>query len=119
LPFSFSKDDDLMTVRAKFRVKENKQPIAGQSSITLEPVTGGSEENDSFFKYTPGGKILLEVVNPAAAEQFVVGADFYVDFTPASIPEAATPEASPPAAETNPPAGETPPAATETPAPQS
>ena len=50
---------------------------------TLHPVTSGSEENDKFFKWTPGGAISLQIVNPEAAKEFQVGKSFYVDFTPA------------------------------------
>lgn len=77
-----------MGVRAKFRVSEVKDSEYDSDEnrgkeITLYPVTGGSGENESFFKYTPAGHITLSIVNPAAAEQFTEGAEFYVDFTPA------------------------------------
>ncbi|TAN12917.1 MAG: hypothetical protein EPN34_03065 [Burkholderiaceae bacterium] len=70
-----------MTVRAKFRCDSTKPSDSG-NVIVLTPVTGGSSENDSFFRYTPGGLIQLSVVNDAAAAQFVLGAEYYVDFTP-------------------------------------
>lgn len=56
-------------------------------SVLLDPVYSGSEENKEFFKYTPGGSIYLNVVNPPALEQFKQGAEYYVDFTPAPAPE--------------------------------
>ncbi len=75
-------------VRAKFTVtsvepngatdEENKG-----STVTLLPVVGGSPENDSFYKWTPGGEISLSTINEVAAAQFEVGKEFYVDFTPA------------------------------------
>lgn len=71
-----------MAVRAKFKVT-NIEPNSGAVSITLFPVTDGSEENKEFFKWTPGGQINLGCCNPAATEQFEVGQEFYVDFTPA------------------------------------
>jgi hypothetical protein len=72
-----------MSVRAKFRVVSNEQ--SGETvSIRLSPVQSGSEENKEFFKYTPGGEIHLSVVNPAASEQFKIGEEMYVDFTPAT-----------------------------------
>lgn len=76
-----------MSVRAKFYVQDNvHNGSEGENAgnvITLNPVTGISEENKSFFKWTPGGQIQLSTINPQAAEQFVVGKEFYVDFTPA------------------------------------
>lgn len=70
-----------MTVRAKFRCLAVEQQTEGKV-ITLHPVTGGSPENESFYRYTPWGEIKLGTVNEAAAEQFVPGAEYYVDFTP-------------------------------------
>ncbi len=76
-----------MKVRAKFLCTGNGKvgysPEGVTSNITLQPVTGNSEENKDFFRWTPGGKIELSVVNPATAEQFEVGKEYYVDFTPA------------------------------------
>jgi hypothetical protein len=71
-----------MAVRAKFVVKHVTNYKDG-ASILLEPVTGGSQENDQFFKYTPGGKVELSTINPEAAKQFVPGQAMYLDFTPA------------------------------------
>lgn len=73
-------------VRAKFKCVlirgAEARPDEG-SKIVLEPVTSGSPENESFFKYTPGGKIELTVVNPEAVKQFKEGEEYYVDFLPA------------------------------------
>lgn len=71
--------------RAKFKVESityregNPEPVA---SVVLNPVTGGSEENKSFFKWSPAGKIELHTINPEV--KFEVGKEYYVDFTPAS-----------------------------------
>lgn len=69
-------------VRAKFRVGLN-EPAADGARIILSPVTSGSKENEEFFKWTPWGTIEIGTINPAAAEQFKVGDEFYVDFTKA------------------------------------
>lgn len=69
-------------VRAKFKVTELTQTEYGER-IKLQPVTGGSPENESFFKWTPSGQIEIGTVNPDAAKEFEVGTEFYVDFTPA------------------------------------
>jgi hypothetical protein len=76
-------------VRAKFRVNNiadtNGNPADGKT-ITLSAVTSanGNAENAEFFKYTPAGDIVMQTVNPAAAEQFEIGKEYYVDFTPAN-----------------------------------
>lgn len=73
-------------VRAKFRCVSVRvgEGEHAQAEIRLEPVTSGSDENKSFFKYTPSGRVELGVVNPAAAAQFQEGREYYVDFTPAA-----------------------------------
>lgn len=68
-------------VRAKFKVTTNH--LTGETAqIILEPVIDGSPENESFYKWTPSGKIDLACVNPDATNQFEVGKEYYVDFTP-------------------------------------
>ena len=59
---------------------EQSEQYAG-ATISLNTVYSGSPENEAFFKMTPGGTIMLATVNPKAAEQFVVGKEYYVDFT--------------------------------------
>lgn len=70
-------------VRAKFRVTEKIERENGYYGVVLYPVVGGSEENKEFWKATPGGKIEMFSVNQKAIENFKVGQEFYVDFTPA------------------------------------
>lgn len=77
-----------MTVRAKFKVSEiTRRPGFNGAKevqvIKLHPVTGGSDENKAFYAATPGGNIELGTVNAEAAGEFELGAEFYVDFTPA------------------------------------
>lgn len=63
-------------VRAKFVVKSitkekhwdaAKEPI---STIKLQPVTSGSDENKSFYAATPSGEIVLSTLNAQAGNQF-------------------------------------------------
>lgn len=72
-----------MTVRAKFKVVKVTETEGGLKTANLQPVMGGSDENKEFFKWTPTGAIDLGTMNPAAADQFTPGKEFYVDFTPA------------------------------------
>lgn len=73
-------------VRAKFKVtaitqrEGSPEPLV---SVELFPVTGGSEENKEFWKWSPSGKIELGTINPGASSQFEIGKEYYVDFTKA------------------------------------
>lgn len=71
-----------MQVRAKF-VCGFKDEQA--KSVYLNPVYTGSDENERFFRSTPGGQIILNIVNPAAFDRFVQGREYYVDFTEADL----------------------------------
>lgn len=77
-----------MTIRAKFRVQSvTRQAGWGGAKecniIKLHPVTSGSEENKSFYASTPSGQIEMGVVHKEVSDQFDIGQEFYVDFTPA------------------------------------
>lgn len=69
-------------IRAKM-VCSSVAPTGDTFTIRLSPVVSGSEENESFYKYTPGGLVALDVVNEETANHFVAGQEYYVDFTPA------------------------------------
>lgn len=68
-------------MRCKVRCESITESTNGHS-VQFFPVSGGSKENEQFFKYTPSGDIRLSIVNPAVVEQLKVGAQYYVDFTP-------------------------------------
>lgn len=70
-----------MKVRAKFRCESVITYANGQATISLDAVTDGSEENKSFWKYTPNGRLEMTIDNKEAARQFVAGQDYYLDFT--------------------------------------
>ena len=72
-----------MPVRAKYKVQSTTEMEGGLKSVRMHPVTSGSPENVEFFKWTPSGTIDLSTLNPAAAEQFKPGVEFFIDFTPA------------------------------------
>jgi opacity protein-like surface antigen len=85
-----------MTMRAKFKVQSITQqanwnkPGGSLYTLQLHPVSSGSDENKKFFEATPGGQIQLSVVNEEIGKHFPIGAEVYVDFTPASPPAAAS-----------------------------
>lgn len=72
-----------MTPRAKFKVTEITQREFGKSLI-LQPVYSSdpNSENGKFYKQTPGGKIEIMTINESVSEQFIIGKEFYIDFTP-------------------------------------
>lgn len=74
-----------MKVRAKFVVDSVTQQNGGGVKVELKPVTSGSEENKSFWKYTPSGKLeMWMTAGIPAADAFEPGQEFYIDFTPVS-----------------------------------
>ncbi len=77
------------TVRAKFRLNSYDTQLDYRTkeelrSLKLSVVIDDSEENKSFFRYTPTGHIEMGVLNQAAWKHFELGKEFYVDFTPCS-----------------------------------
>lgn len=70
-------------VRAKFTVTKMEKLGDNGTRVSLSPVIDGSEENKSFYRWTPGGSISLDTINDAAAAQFEEGKSYYVDFTAA------------------------------------
>lgn len=44
----------------------------------------GSDENNTFAKYTPSADLKMQITNPELIGKFNPGDVFYADFTPAS-----------------------------------
>ena len=78
-----------MITRAKFKCVEveTDDRFPDGNSVKLEAVTSGSEENKSFWKYTPSGSIQMFITNKKAVELFVAEQEYYVDFSKANIDE--------------------------------
>lgn len=43
----------------------------------------GSDENNTYAKFSPSGELSLTVANPALIGKFNPGDSYYLDFTPA------------------------------------
>ena len=56
----------------------------GGYTLGFYAVYAGSEENDKYFKATPSAHFYLQTVNEAAAANFELGKQYYVDFTAAA-----------------------------------
>lgn len=77
-------------VRAKFYVSDISQVQEdGSGAVTLIPVVAGSPENESFYRFTPGGKIELTILNAPALAFFEKGEEYYGDFTKSRSPAGA------------------------------
>ncbi|WP_404653372.1 hypothetical protein [Raoultella terrigena] len=73
-----------MTVRAKFQCNSiNKSPDNSTAVVNMMAVTTGSAENETWSKYTPSGQLQMVISNPAAAEQFEQGKEYFIDIAPA------------------------------------
>jgi hypothetical protein len=69
-------------MRAKFFAESITTHAGGGKTIKARPVTGDSEENKSFWKYTPSGSLEMFVDIPQAEQFFAAGQEYYIDFTP-------------------------------------
>lgn len=77
----------MSNIRLKFKVTEkiHRESSYGQPEVTgeatLRPVTGGSDENKDFYKWTPGGELKFSTINEAALASLPLGAECYIDIT--------------------------------------
>lgn len=83
-------------MRAKMKVTEVTSYEGGQQNLTLSAVGGdkvkngypedGSDEDNSFARWTPSATLNIHIANPALAGKFKAGDKFYVDFFKAEEP---------------------------------
>jgi hypothetical protein len=55
-------------------------------TVHMSPVYGNGDpnhENTKFWEASPSGGLTLGTINPAAWQQFELGMEYYLDFTPA------------------------------------
>lgn len=76
-------------MRAKF-VVSSVEKFTGGEKLKLSAVgrsgsypADGSDEDNTYAKFTPSASCEIYVANPALLGQFEPGQAFYVDFTPA------------------------------------
>ncbi len=70
-----------MQTRCKFKCT-NVEKTGGEGTdqnARFEAVMSGSEENESFFRWTPSGQLSLGTVRGG---QFEVGKEYYLDIVP-------------------------------------
>lgn len=73
------------TTRCKFRCYAVTQHDGGNRSVVLHPVYSSdpNSENKAFWEASPNGKLELTITNPAAADVFEPGAEYYLDISKA------------------------------------
>jgi hypothetical protein len=83
-------------MRAKFQVGFVLPHFYGpdgaksQETLTMHAVCAksyppdGSDEDNTFAKFSPGANLSINIANPDLFGKFTVGDKFYVDFTPAA-----------------------------------
>lgn len=79
-----------MSVRAKFRCTRIEHVHTGNpdvqvANITLSPVWEQEGVNKKWSQATPNGKIEMTITVPESVSFFELGAEVFVDFTPADV----------------------------------
>ena len=76
-------------MRAKMRVGAIMPLGNDQEALTMFGVAkngsyaaDGSDEDNTFAKFSPSAEFRLHLANPALVGTFTIGDTFYVDFTP-------------------------------------
>lgn len=80
----------MAAMRAKMRLNHIDKRHEGQETLYFNPVSrsdsypdDGSDENNTYAKFSPSGMLSLTVANPALIGKFAEGESYYLDFTPA------------------------------------
>jgi len=74
-------------MRAKMVVTRVDDFGGGQQRLFLQAVAknsypeDGTDENNTFAKWTPTAALELLITNPALTNRFAAGQEFYLDFT--------------------------------------
>lgn len=71
-------------MRAKMQIQSVLLTGSYSETVSMSAVYGGStnDEDNSFAKTTPSGKIELQIANKELHGVYKPGQEFYVDFTP-------------------------------------
>jgi len=76
-------------MRAKFQVEAIVRVYEGCEAVEMRAVgpgqypEDGSDEDNTYAKFTPSGKLDLAIQNPSLLGKMKLGDLFYLDFTPA------------------------------------
>ena len=74
-------------MRAKMKVRNILNHSATSETLQLSAVcpaggypADGSDENNTFAKWTPRASLSIQITNPELVGQFAVGEEYYLDF---------------------------------------
>lgn len=81
----------MKTMRAKLKINRIEQHGPSETlhfnavaSVKAYPADGSDEDN-TFAKFTPSATLSIQITNPSLLGEFAVGESYYVDFTPVSL----------------------------------
>lgn len=76
-------------MRAKMKVSAVKHHSDDYEQLSFKAVSksdgypaDGTDENNTYAKWTPTADLTMSITNPALIGKFSEGQEFYVDFTP-------------------------------------
>ena len=77
----------MAAMRAKMKINHIDKRNEGQETLYFNPVSrsdsypaDGSDENNTYAKFTPSGMLSLTVCNPVLLGKFNEGEEYYLDF---------------------------------------
>lgn len=77
----------MAAMRAKMRINHIDRRHDGYETLYFNPVArndrypaDGSDENNTYAKFSPSGMLSLTVANPALLGKFAEGEEYYLDF---------------------------------------
>jgi hypothetical protein len=80
-------------MRAKMKINHIDKRYEGYEVLYFNPVcrstypSDGSDENNTYARFSPSGMLSLTVANPALHGKFAEGEEYYIDFTKAPTKE--------------------------------
>lgn len=87
---NFQEGKTMPAMRAKFRITKVEQFEGGTEKLEMTASAkstaypaDGSDEDNTYAKFSPSGSLTLSIANPALAGKFKPGQKFYLDFTEA------------------------------------
>lgn len=79
----------MSSMRAKMKINHVDRRYEGQETLYFYPVCAsqypadGSDENNTYAKFSPSGMLSLTVANPVLLGKFNAGEEYYLDFSKA------------------------------------
>ena len=81
----------MTAMRAKMKINHIDKRNEGYETLYFNPVSrsdrypdDGSDENNTYAKFSPSGMLSLTIANPALLGKFSEGETYYLDFTKAA-----------------------------------